>query len=151
VRWPCLAHLPDFAEFEALDRAFSHAATYPHRYTSLAFLLAWPQLDLAARLVLDHRETWDGRHYGALVPAAEALEEAYPAAATVLYRALINDILVRARSPAYGHAARYLARLDALADRIDPSPDLPDHDAYRAKLKLAHGRKTGFWSLVDSR
>ena len=146
-----LAHLPDFAEFEALDRAFAHAATYPHRYTSLAFLLAWPQLDFAAKLVLDHRETWDGRHYGALVPAAEALEEAHPAAATVLYRALIDDILMRARSPAYGHAARYLARLDALADRTDPSPDLPDHAAYRANLNLAHGRKIGFWSLVHGR
>ena len=146
-----LAHLPDFAEFEALDRAFAHAATYPHQYTSLAFLLEWPRLDLAARLVLDHRETWDGRHYGALIPAAEALEDSYPAAATVLYRALIDNILSRARSPAYGHAARYLARLDMLADRIDPSPDLPDHDAYRTKLKLAHGRKTGVWSLVNGR
>ena len=146
-----LAHLPDFAEYEALDRAFAHVATYLHRYTSLTFLLAWPRLDLAARLVLDHRETWDGRHYGALVPAAEALEDSYPAAATVLYRALLDDILVRARSPAYGHAARYLARLDALADRITPAPDLSDHEAYRTKLKLAHGRKTGFWSLVNGR
>jgi Family of unknown function (DUF6880) len=108
-------------------------------------------LDLAAKLVLDHRETWDGRHYGALVPAAQALEEAHPAAATVLYRALIDDILMRARSLAYGHAARYLARLEALADRIDRSPDLPDHAAYRANLERAHGRKTGFWSLVHGR
>jgi ABC-type iron transport system FetAB permease component len=31
--------------------------------------------DLAAKLVLDHLGAWDGRHYGALAPAAEALEE----------------------------------------------------------------------------
>ncbi len=72
-----------------------------------------------------------------------------PAAATVLYRALIDDILLRARSPAYGHAARYLGRLEALASRIDPSADLPEHETYRAKLKVAHGRKAGFWSLVS--
>lgn len=146
-----LAHLPDFAEFEVLDRAFAHAAAYPHRYRSLAFFLAWPRLDLAAKLVLDHRGIWEGRRYGALVPAAEALEDQYPAAATVLYRALIDDILTRARSPAYGHAARYLARLDALAERVEPSPDMPDHAAYRAELKRAHGRKAGFWSLVNAR
>jgi hypothetical protein len=38
-----LAHLPDFAEFEALDRAFALAATYSQRYAALAFLLAWPR------------------------------------------------------------------------------------------------------------
>src|ERR671910_1141445 len=77
--------------------------------------LAWPRIDLAAKLVLDHRGTWDGRHYGMLVPAAGALEHDHPAAATVLYRALIDDILARARSPAYGHAARYLAKLEAMS------------------------------------
>jgi hypothetical protein len=84
------------------------------------------------------------------VPAAEALEEAYPAAATVLYRALINDILARARSPAYGHAARYLTKLASLADQVDTWEDIPDHVAYHASLKQAHGRKAAFWSLVRS-
>jgi hypothetical protein len=68
------------------------------------------------------------RHFGALVPAAEALESSHPQAAAILYRALIDDILTRARSPAYGYAARYLARLDALADQMGSSPDLPDHE-----------------------
>jgi len=145
-----LAHLPDFGEFDALDRAFAHAAAFPHRYTALAFFLEWPRQDHAAKLVLDHLGSWDGRHYGALAPAAEALEEKHPAAATVLYRALIDDILARARSPAYGHAARHLARLDALADRLErPAPEAPDHATYKAELKRAHGRKVGFWSLVD--
>lgn len=142
-----LAHLPDFAEFDALDRAFAYAAAYPHHYTALAFFLAWPRRNLAAKLVLDQRERWEGRHYGALVPAAEALEEAHPEAATVLYRALIDDVLSRARSPAYGHAVRYLTRLDALADRIKTS-DLSDHTHYQAELSKAHGRKAAFWSLV---
>ncbi len=85
------------------------------------------------------------------MPAAEALEDVHPAAATVLYRALIDDILSRARSPAYGHAARYLARLDTLAEHVEMLPDLPDHAAYRAGLKRVHGRKSGFWSLVNDR
>jgi hypothetical protein len=68
----------------------------------------------------------------------------------VLYRALIDDILARARSAAYGHAARYLARLDALAGCIERMPpDSLDHAAYKTELKHAHGRKIGFWGLVD--
>ena len=85
------------------------------------------------------------------MPAAEALEHRHPAAATVLYRALIDDVLARARAAAYGHAARYLARLDALADRVEPASGLADHAAYRAALKQAHGRKATFWNLVSGR
>ncbi len=67
------------------------------------------------------------------------------------YRALIDDILQRARSPAYGHAARYLARLDALAaSGASVEPNAPDHDTYLRNLRQAHGRKAGFWSLIDS-
>ena len=147
-----LAHLPDFAEFEVLDRAFAYAASFAHRYSALGFFLAWPRLDLAAKLVLDHADTWEGRHYGALAPAADALDEPHPAAATVLYRALIGDILARARSPAYGHAARYLARLDALAERDGTSTSVrPNHAAYRGELKRTHGRKAAFWNLVEGR
>lgn len=43
---------------------------------------------------------WDGRHYDILVPVARALEDSHPVAATVLYRALLNDILSRAKSVA---------------------------------------------------
>jgi hypothetical protein len=84
-----------------------------------------------------------------LVPAAEALEHDHPAAATVLYRALIDDILARARSPAYGHAARYLGRLDTMRVGEVAAAGLSDHQAYRAELRRTHGRKSGFWNMVD--
>jgi hypothetical protein len=146
-----IAHLPEFGEFEALDRAFAHAAAHPQRYRAVAFFLAWPRLDLAAKLILEHQAAWDGRHYGALVPAAEALEHDHPLAATVLYRALIDSILGQARSPAYGHAARYLTKLDQLSTGIEgASFGLSDHDAYRAALRKTHGRKLGFWSIIDA-
>jgi hypothetical protein len=144
-----VAHLPDFEEFDALARAFAYAEAHPHRYRSLGFLLAWPRLDLAAKLVIDHRQTWAGQHYGALVPAAEALEHGYPVAATVLYRSLLDDILARARSPAYGHGARYLAKLDELETEGLADTGMTDHETYRTALRRAHGRKLGFWSIVD--
>jgi len=146
-----VSHLPDFEDFDALERAFAFAEAHPHRYRSLGFFLAWPRIDLAAKLVLDHRGAWDGRHYGMLVPAAEALEHDHPAAATVLYRALIDDILARARSPAYGHAARYLSRLDQMSVGEVAAAELSGHQAYRAALRRTHGRKSGFWTMVDER
>jgi hypothetical protein len=73
-----------------------------------------------------------------------------PLTATILY-ALLDDILNRARSPAYGHAARYLEKLDALAAHGDAASSIDPHHAYRAALSQKHGRKSGFWSLVKVR
>jgi hypothetical protein len=143
-----IAHLGDFEEFDALERAFAYAMAHPHPYRSLGFFLAWPRLDLAAKLVVDHRQTWAGQHYGILVPAAEALEHDHPVAATVLYRALLDDILARARSPAYGHGARYIARLDDLATADVTAAGIIDHQSYRATLRRSHGRKAAFWTIV---
>ena len=145
-----IRHLPDFEDADVLERAFAHAAAQPERFGALAFFLDWPRLDLAARLVVAHHASWDGRHYTELAPAAEALRHDHPGAATILYRALIDDVLVRARSPAYGHAARYLARLDDLNVEAVTVLGIPDHAAYRAGLKQAHARKAAFWAAVHA-
>ncbi len=145
-----VAHLGDFEEFDALERAFGYAAAHTDQHRALGFFLEWPRPDLVAKLVLARRDTWAGQHYGLLVPAAEILEHDHPVAATVLYRALLDDILIRARSPAYGHAARYLAKLGDL-DTMDLAAEgMTGHEAYRAGLRRSHGRKTGFWTLVES-
>jgi hypothetical protein len=145
-----IANLPDFEEFDALDRAFAHVTAHPHHYRALAFFIDWPKLDLAAKLVLEHRSTWEGRHYGALAPAAETLEHDHPVAATVLYRALINDILARSRSQAYGHAARYFVKIAFLDISDAAAIGLDTHYVYQTGLRKAHGRKYGFWSLLES-
>jgi hypothetical protein len=143
-----IARLPDFAEFDVLDKAFAHAASSTQKYCALNFFLKWPRLDLAAKLIVDRQNEWKGRDYEALVPAAEMLEADYPLATTILYRTLLNDILDRARSPAYGHAARYLAKLEVLAAHEDVSSMREPHEIYRAAMLKKHGRKSGFWSLV---
>ena len=143
-----IAHLADFDEFDVLDRAFAHASSFALRYSALAFFLQWPRLDLAARLVLDRGEQWEGRCYSILVPAAEMLEPDHPTEATILYRALLDDILDRARSPAYEHGARYLAKLDAMATHVDASAGIETHACYRETLAKKHGHKWGFWSLL---
>jgi hypothetical protein len=149
-----IAALPDFGEFEALDRAFAHALASSRRYQALALFMKWPRLDLAAQLVVRDRGEWDGGQYYMLPPIAQALEHEYPAAATVIYRALIDNILSRARAKAYGHAARYLAKIEALATQWETGArsmkeaGIADHAAYVLSLRNTHGRKSGFWSLV---
>ncbi len=142
-----VAHLGDFEEFDALERAFDYAVAHPDQHRALSFFLEWPGHDLAAKLVLGRCDTWAGQHYGLLLPAAEALEHDHPVAATILYRALLDDILTRARSQAYGHAARYLAKLDDLDTTDLAAKGLSSHEAYRAGLRRSHGRKTGSGAL----
>jgi hypothetical protein len=146
-----IARLPDFAEFDVLDKALAHTIGFEQKYRALAFFLNWPRLDLASRLVVDRRAEWEGRHYEVLLAAAKHWNPIIRWAATILYRALLDDILNRARSPAYGHAARYLEKLDALAAHGDAASSIDPHHAYRAALSQKHGRKSGFWSLVKVR
>lgn len=146
-----LGHLGDFEEFDVLDKAFAHVLGAQQKYRALSFLLSWPRLDLAAKLVVERRCDWEGRHYEILAAAAQTLEPDHPLAATILYRALLEDILDRARSPAYSHGARYLKRLDALSEGEDPTWPIDSQRTYRLALQKKHGRKSGFWSLVEER
>jgi hypothetical protein len=143
-----LAKLPDFEDEEALERALDHVEAFPQPHRALAFLVAWPDLRRAAVLVSARPEIWQGDQYAVLAPAAEALAQDHPAAATILYRRLVDDILETGRSAAYPHGARYLVELDSLAGRPEAGAVRPDPDAYREGLRRAHGRKHAFWGLV---
>lgn len=147
-----VAALPDFAEFEVLDRAFAHALGQPARAKALEFFIAWPRRDLAAQLIVANPAVWDGNQYYSLPPIAEALDDEFPLAATILYRALLDDILRKARSKAYPHAARYLKRLAQIAEAAKADPmrraDIADHASYFAGLERDHARKVGFWGSV---
>jgi len=168
LRWRCfenglsayilrqyLKRLPDFDDVEAEERALALAFDHDDPDAALQFFLAWPRLDLAARLIVAHHQRWDGQNWHVLPKIAGLLEHEHPLAATILYRALLDDILARARSKAYGHGARYLTKLTAIASQADADPDRPkdvvDNATYLAELKKAHARKSGFWGRVDGK
>ena len=117
--------------------------SHPDRNLALAFLVEWPNLEAANRLVRTHHSDLDGRDYVQLRPAAEALAAKYPAAATLLYRALPEDVLRRAFSRQYQYAA-----CAALAPLVPDEAGLETHDAFVARLRREHPRKSGFWSLI---
>jgi hypothetical protein len=150
-----LKALPDFDDIEAEEAAFALALDHADPMAALRFFLAWPCDDLAVRVVVRHRAAWSGSDWHILPPMADRLQHESPLAATILYRVLLDDILARARSKAYGHAVKYLAALDQLARDSDSAgdrpADLPTHEQYREGLRATHGRKSGFWALVEGR
>lgn len=141
-----IKRLPDFDDEEAERRALAHVCHYPSFHEALAFLIDWPAYNLAAELVLTRHGELDGDHYWLLMPVADALEQRYPLAATLILRSMIDFSLDRAKYKRYGHAARHLQTCDYLARRIEDLGDHMDHDAYVAGLRLRHGRKRGFWN-----
>jgi hypothetical protein len=143
-----LKRLPDFDDIEAERRAIAHAAAFPDVLTALSFLIDWPAHEAAATLVHARLGELDGRHYETLGKAAEHLAGKWPAAATLLYRAMILSVLDRGFSKGYKYAARDLKNAASAAGRLPADNGIPDHDAFVASLKAEHGRKYGFWTLT---
>lgn len=163
LRWQCfesrlsadilrdyLKNLPDFDDIEAETSALQYGLSHPVPELALRFYLDWSRLDLAAQIILQHHAHWNGGLWHSLPKTAETLEHEHQAAATILYRALLDDILKAARSKAYGHGAKYLAKLALLAEAADPflPEDVMEHEAYMAELRKNHGRKSGFWGRI---
>jgi hypothetical protein len=144
-----LRRLPDFDDLEAEERAFEYVQTFPSIHQALAFFMRWPSPAEAAKLVMRRRVELDGDFYELMTPAAEVLCEKHPLAATIVLRSMINFTLESARSSRYRHAARHFAECASLALRIDDFGTAESHDAFVADLKRHHGKKHGFWSLVD--
>jgi hypothetical protein len=161
ARWSCferslsanhlrdyLKKLPDFDDFEAEQRALGVAERYRSAIEAVWFLVRWPALDRAAKVVTQRVTELDGNLYEILSPAAEALAGKYPLAATLVLRAMIDFTLTQSRASRYGHAARHLKECTGLAPAIPDYRSFETHDAYISRLHREHGRKTAFWSLV---
>jgi hypothetical protein len=144
----CLKRLPDFDDIEAERKALALVERHASALGALEFLVLWPALDRAARLVIDRIGELDGNHYQILSPAADALAGKHPLAATLALRAMIDFALKNGRASRYSHAARHLMECASLAASIADYARFETHEAYAARLKAAHGRKTAFWAEV---
>jgi len=143
-----LRKLPDFDDIEAEEKAVAIAMADPELLAALQFFLDWQSPDRAAELLINRHNEIDGNRFEYLTPAADALAESHPLAATLVLRAMIDFALNAARSKRYRHAARHLATCAELAPRIEDFGAFETHEAYVARLKKDHGRKHGFWSLT---
>jgi hypothetical protein len=143
-----LRALPDFEDVAAEERAMEHALGFRNFPVALHFFHAWPEPRWAARLVRERHAEVDGNLYYLLDPVARWLEGADPLAATLLRRAMVEDTLAGAKSKRYRHAARHLAECRSLVPLIGGYGRFETHEAFVARLRAAHGRKTGFWAQV---
>jgi hypothetical protein len=69
-----LRRLADFADVEAEEKALTWVEQHPSFHSALIFLIRWPALARAARLVEARATEIDGDRYEILNPAATALE-----------------------------------------------------------------------------
>ena len=143
-----LRKLDDFDSFDAEQRAMAHALSFGHVHQALGFLVAWPDLERASRLVVARAQNLDGGLYELLTPAADALDAKHPLATTLVRRAMIDFTLSASRASRYRHAARHLAECASLARRIQDFGGALDHSAYLHSLRVAHPRKAAFWQEV---
>jgi hypothetical protein len=147
-RW--LEHLPTSAHPAALARARECALAHPARVAAARLLLRLGDPVAAEAQLLGEPGRVGGSLYGNLGPLTQALREHdCPRGETVLYRALLQSVLDRAQTRAYGHAARYWSRLREIARGTTSLAPLPSHDAFEAEIRAQHGRKTAFWSKVN--
>ncbi|WP_139196145.1 DUF6880 family protein [Salinihabitans flavidus] len=84
-----------------------------------------------------------------LTPAANALEANHPLAATLMRRAMIEYTLGGAKSKRYRHAARHLAECRFCDPAIEDYGNVLPHGQFVEGLREKHGRKYGFWHLID--
>lgn len=69
--------------------------------------------------------------------------------AALLRRKLVESVLDRARSKSYRYAASDLKLSGDYAAEVKDWGDYASHDIFIEKLKTDHGRKYGFWSLIN--
>jgi len=65
-----------------------------------------------------------------------------------LYRRMIESILDRASANQYGYAVRDVRNCENLAGQLPQDAGIEEYDAFMARLRKEHGRKTKFWELV---
>ena len=136
---------PDQQKAQAYDRAISLAEHHRSPEQAAYFLVRLGKLQRAANLLERRQSDISGSMYDVLLKVAQALAEPHPAQAWIVYKALTVDILDEGRYKAYPHAARYLMRMDELADTAGTQPRQAE---FVVSLRQAHGRKSSFWAKV---
>ncbi len=120
------------------------------RESDAEFLIALGKIDEAEVYLLGRANQLDGNHYGSLLSLAEAMEsENRHLAASLIFRSLLISILERGYTKAYPHGVRYLKKMDKLSEAITDWKIFDHHEAFKAKIFQAYGRKRSFWSKYE--
>lgn len=147
-----LGHLAPPMQTSAISRARELALGHSDAVSAARLLVEIGCFSEAEQVLVLDPTRITGRDHSWLVPLAKSLEaQQCWRGATAVVRALLDAILTKAYSPAYGHAARYWRQLHAIAEHEPDWPPLRPHAEYIAALRLKHARKTAFWTQVTKR
>lgn len=144
-----LKRLPDFEDVEAEDAELDAAITADDASGALWLLIQWPSLDRAARLVLARSKEISGENRERLGLAADRLAARYPAAASLLYRRMVEAILISALSVYYADGAGYVWEAERLGTRIPDHTDIEPHSLWVKRLREVYRHRQDFWQRVD--
>lgn len=129
-----LKRLPDFDDVIAEDRAMAHARAFPNAVAALRFFIAWPAYNEAAALVMARHKDIKGDAFDLLEPAARGLEGRHPLAATLLLRAMIEDVARYRRNDHYKDALRWLLEAASLEPQIRDHQGFGTHDDFLKRI-----------------
>jgi len=147
-RW--LKHLPETSHPKAIAHARGLALRHPDLSSAATLLLQLDDAEAAEARLLASPAQLDGNDYGRLATLAKAFRiHECTRGETVIYRALLNNILDRGIARAYGHAARYWTRLGEIAGSGESLLPLSSHDQLVSDIRARHARKASFWAHVN--
>jgi hypothetical protein len=116
------------------------------------YLFELGRIDYVERYIIKHAKNIEGDFYWIPLNLIDDLKpHNKPLATSVLYRALLDSILVRAKSVIYHHGVSYLKKLEKLAPTISDWQGLPDHTAYFAAVRVQHKQKSSFWRQYEGK
>ncbi|ESQ77262.1 DUF6880 family protein [Asticcacaulis sp. AC402] len=144
-----LKRLPDFDDIEAEEAAMDFVLTYPDVHAALNFLIAWPALDHAAKLVMARSADIRGRGDDIVPVATEKLAARYPLAAILLLRRMLDANLANYRDIDLVRAAEHFDEARRLAARVEDYSGFESQESYITELRIQHSRKHDFWTLVN--
>ena len=120
------------------------------RESDAGFLIAVGKIDEAELYLQKRSDQLDGNHYGSLLSLAETMEsENRYLVTSLIYRSLLVSILERGYTKAYPHGIEYLKKLDKLTVNVADWNEFNHHEAFKAQIIEAHGRKRSFWSKYE--
>ena len=122
---------------------------HPYLGPALEFLHQWPDRRRCANLILARPAELVRADEQLLAAVAEALGAVQSLAAMFCLRALIEAILLNARSNRFRHAGRHLVSFRRLAGAIGAWGAIPDHISYSCELLQAYGHRSGFLNQLD--
>jgi hypothetical protein len=120
--------------------------------SNIKFMLAINKIEQAEQYLIRRADQLNGYNYTTLPSLAKDMEKHHCfLGASLIYRSLLISILERAYTKAYTYGARYLKKLDQLAETISDWKQVHHHETFKSQLIETHGKKRSFWSKYEEK